>query len=231
MPSIPRNSLAFLLLISILLAGTVPAASRAPPQAACGVCTDALDEAGIERGVALDQGHSRMTVQVYENTSTRWTARVALAKGADALRNDSLREGVVADALHRARTIAEPTDVKSHVEESTLVVTYRDANEVEKRAGVVLFTQFHASEPLLPFVSGGEGAPYPGADELVLRAPEGYAVSGDYEGATETQRSVRWQRGDGSAPTIDDKTVVSFVPNGVLFPELRATITRFFVNY
>ena len=115
----------------------------------------------------------------------------------------------------------------SRVEGQTLVVTYRDPGAAEVSAGVVVFTRFHASDPLLPFVMGGEGSPYPAADVLTVRAPDGHAVSGSYGSATTTSERVRWRRGDD----VDRSTVVAFVPDGALLPGVRATVARLVLGF
>lgn len=207
----PRRKTARVVLLVVLIVGlTASSSARAPPQAACGICTDALDRAAADHGVSLTRGQSEMVIQVYENTSTEWTATVRLTDGAVALRNDSLRTAIVSDVLDHARMVAEPTNVSSRLSGQTLIVSYRDPGAAEMRDDAIVFTRFHATTPQNPLVTGGEGAPYPGADLLVLQAPDGYTVTGDYASATESETSMRWHT-DKNNGHIDSSTRVTFV--------------------
>ncbi|QLG64101.1 hypothetical protein HUG12_17510 [Halorarum salinum] len=217
--------MALLFVVGALLVGVlaVPAAvdARAPPQAACGVCTDALDDAAGDRGVALERASSEMTIRVDGNGSAAWTARVALAEGADALRDNSVREAVVADARHG--TLADPDAVRSRMEGDTLVVSYRTDDDAEREAGVLLFTGFHATGPTMPFAMGGPGPAYPGADELTLRGPPNTAVEGEYDGAANGGAEVRWTDADAD---VDRSTVVAFAPEEARFAGVRTRLAR-----
>lgn len=197
------------LLLCLTVGCTARGVARAPPQAACGICTDALDRAGADHGVTLTRGQSKLVIQVSENTSTRWTATVQLTDGATALQNDSLRRVIVSDVFARARMVAEPTHVTSHLSGQTLIVLYRDPGAAETHDDTIVFTRFHATDSP-PSVIGGEGTPYPGADTVVLRAPSGYTVTGDYASATESETAVRWH-GDGINGHIDRSTRITFV--------------------
>ena len=215
-----RLALALLLVASLV---AVPAAvdARAPPQAVCGVCTDQLDAAAADRGVALERGSSDLSIRVAENDSTRWTARVTLAEGAEALRNDSLRRTVVADA--RRRTVADPETVTSGMNDDTLVVSYRVDDATERTTGVLLFTAFQEDGPITPFAMGGPGPIYLGADAVALHAPEGRVVAGDDAGADGSTGDVHWT---GTETGIDRSTVVAFVPENAAFPGVRAGVAR-----
>ncbi|RRJ29385.1 hypothetical protein [Halocatena pleomorpha] len=206
------------ILLSLAVGCTAPGLARAPPQAACGICTDTLDQAGADHGVTLARGQSKLVIQVYENTSTRWTATVQLTDGASALQNDSLRRAIVSDVFDRSRTVAKPTRVTSHLSEQTLTVSYRDHGAAETHGETIVFTRFHATEPQSPFVIGGEGTPYPGADTVVLRAPNDYTVTGDYASATESGTAVRWHA-NGTDDHIDRATRVTFVDNQSYQPD------------
>ncbi|MFB6131035.1 MAG: hypothetical protein ABEJ28_09470 [Salinigranum sp.] len=223
-PSIPRFALVVLLATAVVAAGAAPAASREPPQAACGVCTDALTTAAADHGVPLSTGRATLSVRVGADASTRWTARVALREGASALRNDSLRADVVAEALGRARAVGDPRNVTSRLEGSTLVVSARDPGLARRTAGVVLFTGFHASDPAMPLTGGGEGTVYQGADQVVVRGPDGYVASGDYAGASENRTAVRWERDPNAV--VDRSTVLAFVPGRAALPGVRAFLAR-----
>lgn len=227
-----RGLLAVLVAVAVVGCGVAvtPATAREPPQAACAVCTDALDEAAAAEGVALERDRSEMVVAVAENGSTRWTARVELAAGAARLRNDSLRASVVAGALARGRPAATPENVSSRLDGRTLVVTYRDGDATAREFDVLLFTAFHASDPVGPFVAGGEGTVYVGADELAVRAPGGRTVWGRYGGATVTREAVRWSGDAAGESSLDRSTAVGFVRDGTWFPGTRVALARLFAD-
>jgi hypothetical protein len=210
LPALVAVALALALLAS---ATAGPAAARAPPTPVCGVCTGALVAAADERGVAVDTAESALAIDVRADGTTRWTARVRLSTGADALRNDSLRRAVVADARSR---VVEPTGVDSRVAGLTLVVVYL-ADGATAGGGAVAYTGLRpAGAP--PFATGGEGARYLGADELVIRGPDGYVVRG-----TGTTSALRWT---GSETTLDDDLTPTFVPADAAFPGVRAALAR-----
>ncbi|MFB6077378.1 MAG: hypothetical protein ABEJ80_00190 [Halarchaeum sp.] len=211
-----------LLALLVVAALAAPAAARAPPRPACGVCTDALDEAAATHGVTVERAHSTLDVEAAANGTSTWTARVRLERGADALRaNDTLRAAVVADA-RRWTVVDSPRALASRVDGDTLVVTYRAPNTSHVSLGVVRFDAFRAEDPhsLLP-VAGGEGTVYPGADRLVLRAPDGYRVHGAY-GDRSNASAVVWN-GTGS---IDRDTVVSFTRAADPLAGVRAFLVR-----
>lgn len=133
-----------------------------------------------------------------------------LTDGASALQNDSLRRAIVSDVFDRARMVAEPTHVTSHLSGQTLTISYRDPGAAETHDDTIVFTRFHATGPQSPFVIGGEGTPYPGADTVMLRAPNGYTVTGDYAPATESETAV-WWHGNGTTEHIDRSTRVTFI--------------------
>ncbi|GGL61554.1 hypothetical protein [Halocalculus aciditolerans] len=201
------------------------ATARAPPQAACGVCTDALDDAAADHGVTVERGTSVMHVHVYANGSSRWTATVQLTDGAAALAaNDTLRRAVVDTARHRV-IVDDPVHLQSRVVDDSLRVTYLARNTSHTRLGVVRFDAFYASSAA-PFAVGGEGAPYPGADTLVVHAPADHTVSGHGDTGSANATAVTWQ-GDSHARyagDIDDHTVVSFTERGALLPGVRTAL-------
>ncbi|WP_313691412.1 hypothetical protein [Halorarum halobium] len=215
-----------LLLVASLLA--VPAAvdARGPPRPACGVCTDALEDAAADRDVAVERADSELTVRVAENGSSRWTARVTLSEGAAALENDSLREAVVADARHRA--VTDPESVTSRMEGDTLVVSYRTDAATRCEAGVVLFTAFRATGPSMPFAMGGEGPAYLGAEELTLRGPDDRVAAGEYPEANASGGRIRWT---GSETSFGGSAVVPFVPEDAAFPGVRAGVARLLLRF
>lgn len=209
---------------SALVAAVVPAdgAARAPPEPACGVCVDgALAEAAERHGVAVEVVHATLDIRVFEDGSTRWVARLHLSDGAEALRNDSLRAAVV-----DAATASDDGDRTSRMDGDTLVVERRRDDAAEREAGAVLFTTFHAHDPVVPFAAGGEGSVYPGADVLVLHAPEGHVVAGGVGDGAVDGRTVVWRGQEGGADGIDRDAVPTFVPEDATAPGVRGTLAR-----
>jgi len=208
---------------AITAVATVPAAAREPPQPVCGVCV-AFAEPQTVDGARIDAANSTMTIHVYENGSSRWTARVQLARGSDALRNETLRTRVL-DAV-RLGVLEDPAARHSDVDGDTLVVSYRVPRAAHRTIGVLRFDAFYAAGAP-PLMMGGEGAPYPGADRLVLVAPTDYRVQGDY-GASTNDTTAVWH-GDSHAQYaghIDSDTVVSFTRQDAIFPGLRTWVAE-----
>ncbi|MFB9825285.1 hypothetical protein [Halobaculum roseum] len=217
------------LVASALVAAAVPAdgAARAPPEPACGVCVDgALADAADRHGVAVAVERATLDVHVSDDGSTRWTARLDLSDGTDALRNDSLRAAIV-----DAATASDGGDRTSRMDGDTLVVEHRRGDAAEREAGAVLFTAFDARDPVLPFVMGGEGTVYPGADALVLHAPEGHVVAGGVGDGTVEGRTVVWRGAEGGDDGIDRDAVPTFVPEGAVAPGVRGVLARLLAGY
>lgn len=188
----PRNGIAVATAALLLMASVaaVPVAdARAPPTPVCGVCT--LDQTTPD-GTDVVAGESSLTVTLHGNGSTTWEARVDLAAGSDALAaNESLRRSVVDEAARDG--IADPTDIDARVDDGTLIVDYRDPGAAERHLGVVVFTPLTPASPDRPFVSGGEGPRYLGADRLIVRGPPGYEIRGDAD-ASGSDRTLVWTR-------------------------------------
>lgn len=221
----PVPALLALAVVLLGVAGVQSVAARAPPTPACGVCTDALESAAAERGVAVERGETALTVAVRENGSATWRAAVELRRGSDALENDSLRRAVVADA--GGRSVADPTDRRSRVDGDTLEVTFRDPDAAEARLGAVVFTPLVPDAPVVPFAMGGEGPRYLGADRVTVRGPAGYRAYGDYPGANESGRSVTWERNANAERTyVDGDPNVAFVPEDDRAGGVRAWLAR-----
>lgn len=168
----------------------------------------------------ITRGTSEMTVRVHPNGTATFTARVSLARGAETLRNATLRRAVVRDVGY---VIAdERRDLRTRIDGRTLVVRYR-AVVAHRSLGVVRFDAFETTGAP-PFASGGEGPPYPGADTLVVRAPADHRVAGEYGDST-TDTTVVWH-GDGDeqhAGHIDD-AVIPFVPRDATLPAVRVRL-------
>ncbi|ELZ36664.1 hypothetical protein C471_14285 [Halorubrum saccharovorum DSM 1137] len=224
----PRTIAAAAALV-LLLAGitAAPAAdARAPPTPICGVCD--LDRTTPD-GTPVVAGESALTVTLRENGSTTWQGRVDLAAGSDALAaNESLRRRVVSEAAHDG--IADPRDVNSRIDEDILFVEYRDPNATERHLGTVVFTPLTPAAPSTPFVIGGEGARYLGADRLTVRGAPGWEVRGDAS-ATGSDGRLVWTR-EGSEPDDQGRVFVDVdrdpvaVEGDAVLPGARAWIGR-----
>lgn len=227
-PSIPFARHAAVLLAAALVLSSVaaaPATARAPPWPVCGPCADgALAAAAADRGVDVTTGDATLDVQVFANGSTRWTARIELTDGAEAMANDSLRRAVVAGTVR-----ADYRDLSTRMGGGTLVVTYRRPDAAERSAGAALFTSLHASGPPIQFPIGGEGAPYRAADALTIHAPDGYVLAGGTDGGDTSRSAVRWTVGDGRRVSGD--AVPTFVPEDAFAPDARGTVARVAAGY
>ncbi|SFR44484.1 MULTISPECIES: hypothetical protein [Halorubrum] len=219
------------LLVALLLSVTVLAAAppvdaRAPPTPVCGVCE--LDRTTPD-GDSVVAGESSLTVTLHGNGSSTWEARVHLAAGGDALAaNGSLRRAVVTDAVRDG--IADPKDVDARVDGDVLAVDYRDPNATERHLGAVVFTPLTPASPRVPFVIGGEGSRYLGADRLTVRGEPGWEVRGDAPGGG-TGDELVWSREDAErddaerVPLDVDRDPVA-VEAGAMLPGVRAWIAR-----
>lgn len=226
MPSSHRTALVLLLALALFGTAAMPAQvnARAPPTPVCGVCTGALDGAAANHGVALERDGTELTVTVRPNGTTRWRATIELARGADALRNASLRRQIVTSAVDVG--VAEPVDVESHLRDRTLIVTFSDPTAAETHLGVTVFTPLVSEGPSVPFAMGGEGARYLGVDSLTVRTPSPHGIYGDYEGVSESARAVTWTRGDAERRFIEGDPRVAVVPDGTLGAGVRAAFAR-----
>jgi len=214
-------------LIGVLLAGLLgggmavsqPVTAKAPPEPVCGVCTDALDEAAREHGVALEREKSRMDIHLQANGSAEFVAQVTLATGADRLTNASLRETIVRDVSYIVAE--ERTHLWTAIEGQTLVVRYRAPTVAHTTLGVVRFDAFW-TRGAPPLAGGGEGSPYPGADRLILHAPAAYQVYGAH-GAVSNETAVVWYSTDDdrSVGGIEEDRTIAFVPADARFPGIR----------
>ena len=218
------------LLLTIAVLGTlatpvaVPAAAKAPPEPVCGVCTNALESAANERGVDLERGQSSMVVELAESGRASLTANVEIQSGAAALRNDTLRTAIVRDVSYVV--VKERLDLRTAMNGDVLVVRYAAADLAHQTLGVLQFDAFQTRGAPL-FAIGGEGSPYPGADELTLRGPPGYLVQGSH-GSWSNATAIRWQ-GDSHerfAGHIEEDVTISFVDRNVALPGLRVAVAN-----
>ena len=223
--AVPRWGLLIGVLFVGLLGGVAasqPTVAKAPPEPVCGVCTDALDEAADERGVALEREESRTDIRLHANGSAEFVARVTLATGTDRLTNASLREAIVRDVSYIVAE--ERTHLRTAIEGQTLVVRYRSPTVAHTTLGVVRFDAFR-TRGAPPLASGGEGSPYPGTDRLMLHAPATYQVYGSH-GAASNETTVVWYRADHEryAGGIKEDQTIAFVPADARLPRVRVRL-------
>lgn len=172
---------------------------------------------------------SSLIVTLHENGSTTWEARVDLAAGGDALAaNESLRRMVVVEAAHDG--IADPRDVDARIDGNALLVDYRDPNATERYLGVVVFTPLTPASPQVPFVIGGEGVRYLGADRLTVRGAPGWEVRGD-AAATDSDGRLVWTR-ESTEPDDEGRVFIDVardpvaVEEDAVLPGVRAWMGR-----
>lgn len=214
-----------LLVLVASVAAVTPVAAKAPPEPVCGVCTSALDRAAARHGVSLERGTSTMTLDLAADGSAVFAARVEITRGADDLRNATLRAAIVRDVSDVL--VEERQDLRTAMDGETLIVRYRGDGLAHTTLGVLRFDAF-VTRDAPPLWGGGEGSPYPGADRLTLRAPAGYRVHGAH-GQAGTDTSIVWY-GDSHeqfAGDIAEDVVISFVPADAALPGLRVAVAAF----
>ena len=111
-------------MLALLVAGadvaSTTATARAPTEPVCGVCTQALDRAGEDHNAGITRGTSEMAVRVHPNGTATFTARVSRARGAETLRNATLRRAVVGDVGYVL--VGERRELRTRIDGRSLVV-------------------------------------------------------------------------------------------------------------
>ncbi|MFC7139401.1 hypothetical protein ACFQMA_06060 [Halosimplex aquaticum] len=185
--------LAALLVVCSLVAAVPagPASAAPPPEAVCGVCGDGLESAADDAGLALTVERGAATIDVRDNGTGHWHARVRIdGDAADRLRaNETLRERVVRASLDRRTVVDDPRNLRTRVENATLVVDFDVAGVAHRGAGGVVLVD------LLDWRTRAAGLRLD-ADELRIRGPNGTAVTRAPPGATAEGRSVVWRSAD-----------------------------------
>lgn len=222
-----RHLLVGLLIIGVLVASpaSVMTTAKAPPEPVCGVCTSALDEAAREHAVPVERGQSTMTIRLSQNGTAEFVAVVELTKGADQLKNDTLRDAIIRDVSYTL--VDDRRDLQTDIVDGTLRVQYTSHEVAHETLGVVQFDAFH-TRGAPPFAAGGEGSPYPGADRLILQAPPGYQLQGSH-GNFNSETSVQWE-GDSHeqySGHIEEDITISFVPEQARLPNIRVATANF----
>jgi hypothetical protein len=210
----------------VLMTGSADA--RGPPQPACAVCSDDLDDAAAEYNVPIDRGDSRLTITVHPNGTSTWLATVDLNDGADELANGSLRAAIVESAV-TGRSDLDVTGIRSRLNDGTLVVTYRSSAAVSRSGSVLVFDGFRTDGGGL-LAAGGEGPWYVGADRLTMVGPQEYVIRADpARGEFDLGAgAIQWT----GNPDTDARTTLTgagrpaFVPEQATFPGVRARLAR-----
>jgi hypothetical protein len=198
-----------------------PASAAPPPESVCGVCGPGLADAAENEGLALTVEHGAATIRVREDGSGHWDARVRIDDGAaDRLAaNATLRERVVRASLDRRTVVDDPRDLRTAVENDTLVVTF-DRPDVAHRSlgGVVLVD-------LLDPRTRRAGLDLD-ADELRIEGPNGTVVSRAPPAATVEDGAVVWRPTDEEPGLGSDTRLAFALSDG---PGARALTTVGFV--
>lgn len=185
--------------------------------AVCGPCE--TDELARERGYDVETVSETVTIDVQQDGSARWTARLALTGNATATlaEDETLTRSLVRATFARASGAASPDtplNLSVRVEDSTLFVGFDDPSLASRHVGGGWLVERFNDEP--------GGAPFAGfgvrVDEVVLRGPDGTVVvnrpaSGRVSGATVTWRGV-----------VDKRTYVAFGPDRSLASRFAAEI-------
>jgi hypothetical protein len=194
----------------LLSAVGAPASARPPPQAVCGVCSDALVDAAAENGVEVGLAERSLTVQIDRSGTGHWTARVTLTgSGVDALRaNSSLRDRVVQRVYERGDVAVEaPQSLTTSMDGSTLAVTYEVPGMAHESVGGVSVVDFF-------YWHGGEARWfYLAADSMTMRGPPGTVVSHAPADATTVDHAVRWEGSDQQYDPLGVRSHVVFAPD------------------
>jgi len=187
MPS-HRHVLAVLVVALLVAPAVGSVVARPPPEALCGTCSLGEEEHWSGSSVDVDAANSSLSVELFENGSSYWTERVRVARGADELAaNESFRTEVLDRAFHRhAVDDADRTDVRTRVENRTLVTTYRVPAFGHRSLGVLVVDEFDRTTR--------DSWVYVGAGRVTLSAPDGHRlVDGPAEPADRTtETAVVW---------------------------------------
>lgn len=162
----PLAVLGLVLLFAALAGGA--ATGSPPPTSLCGVCgePDWNDEHPLD---GYRAGVGSVTVDVFDNGTTRWTERVPLNDSGEAvLSNPEYRQRLVRES-HEGHVVNDPETFGTAVENGTLVVRYRVDGASEGLGGIVLFEGFY--DPGFYYRLD--------AERLTVRGPEGTTPVGD----------------------------------------------------
>lgn len=217
-------AVAALLVCSIVGAVAVGSASAAPPpEAVCGVCGDGLADAAENEGVRLTVEYGTATIRVRDDGSGHWHARVRVDdRAADRLAaNATLRERVVRASLDRRTVVDDPRNLRTEIEDDTLVVTFDQPDVAHRSHGGVVLVD------LLDPRTRRAGLDLE-ADSLRIEGPNGTVVSRAPPAMTVEDGAVVWRVTD-EQPGLGSDTRLAFAPSDG--PPSRALTTVGFVAF
>ncbi|PSQ23136.1 hypothetical protein BRD06_09465 [Halobacteriales archaeon QS_9_67_15] len=203
----PLVVVAALALLPAVAAGVAPATAAPPPEELCGVCGPEFEYEAAERGVPLTVEHSTATIGVDRSGTGHWHARVRIDDGsADRLAaNATLRERVVTETYVHGRTVVDdPRNLRTRVENDTLVVDFDASNVAHRSVGGVVLVDMLDPRTRRSTVQIG-------ADELRISGPNGTAVTRVPADATVENGSVVWRPDDPGIGLGGDSTL-AFAP-------------------
>ncbi|GGN18056.1 hypothetical protein GCM10009021_18760 [Halarchaeum nitratireducens] len=195
-----------------------PAAARPPPQPVSGFDGFGGDARAPGTGPPTETTDVTVNVAVAANGSSVWTERATLTDpdAADALRaNESRRRAVIA-AQFDHRFGRDTHALASHVENDTLVVTYRLDGVVHEAGGGVLFAPF----------ADYTNDYYPGDADVTVDAPAGYRVVDrpDAMAVADGGATLRWNDSTGAGDAGVSPGLVTFASAGATLPGVRAEL-------
>lgn len=164
-----------LLLVATLLAPAVlpPAVASPQPSPVCGFCGSAFEDAAQKQGVNASVEESIVVVQVHENGTATWVVRNRLSLGADEFRGDRDRLNRTAEWLAENHwgLPDDPSFVSARMDGDAVVLTYRDPDAAERRAGLLVVDYLHEG--------GREPWYHVNAERFTIRGPPGTVVTND----------------------------------------------------
>ncbi|WP_436927874.1 hypothetical protein [Halosimplex amylolyticum] len=183
-----------------------PASAAPPPEAICGVCGDGFESAAPDAGVPLTVERGVATIDVRGNGTGHWHARVRVDGGAADrfAANETLRERVVRASLDRRTVVDDPRNLRTRVENDTLVVDLDVAGVAHRGTGGVVLVD------LFDWRTRSAGLRFD-ADELRIRGPTGTAVTQAPSGGTVDGRSVVWSSTESAG--FGGDTHLAFAPS------------------
>ncbi|MFB6139639.1 MAG: hypothetical protein ABEJ26_04295 [Halosimplex sp.] len=200
-----------------------PAGAAPPPEEVCGVCGDALESAAGDAGLALTVEHSAATIRVDGSGTGRWLARVRISDGAaDRLAdNASLRRHVVRESLDGRTVVDDPRDLRTRVEDGSLVVAFEVPGVAHRSVGGAVLVD------LLDRRTRRAGFRV-AADELRIAGPNGTAATRAPPSGTVEDGSVVF-RSEGPRAGLWGDTRLAFAPTDG--PVARGLTTVGFVAF
>ncbi|MFW5905265.1 MAG: hypothetical protein ACOCUO_00280 [archaeon] len=195
--------------VVLLPALGAPVDARPPPQAVCGVCSDALVDSAAEEDVAIDVSDSALAIQIDRSGTGHWTARTELTgSGVESLReNATVRNRVVERVFERGRVAVEtPQSLSTSMSGRTLFVEYSVPGMAHASVGGVYVVDFF-------YWNGGDARWfYLAADSMTVQGPPGTVVSHAPAQTTTTEQAVTWTGSDQQYDPLGDRTHIVFAP-------------------